>query len=370
MRRFAPRRLWPFQYTPEQLVDPPHTYGSADAATQQLGVSATAALLAPRLLLTIPGHFRALARQTANAQDAFALENLGWLLMRAMRDDLQRAGNPAWWLPTTPSFVTPFPVTLPPVDTAIQTLLTQPGLTDSAVDAQTYTDQFAAWNNGLAGQCWRLETGRSPRAPEQPILAQLLPPLAAVDLSAAQQQAQQAWKDWLATVDQRFPQDAVAQTRALTRCAPQQLPAGVIQLTSLQGVALVIDYPALVGAPVALDLSVLGAVQPVFTALFHTLGQLGWTDLLFQTGGAACFRGTKQPPDPTSADSQASVARTMSNHSLGTAADFQTFENVQGSVGLMDPRIVALFEAFRFRWGRCFPVPDPMHFEYCGNACE
>jgi hypothetical protein len=161
----------------------------------------------------------------------------------------------------------------------------------------------------------------------------------------------------------------VAQTSALTRCAPQQLPAGVIQLASLQGVALVIDFPALVGAPVALDLSVLGAVQPVFTALFQTLAQLGWTDLLFQTGGAACFRGMKQPSDPTSPDSQAKAARTMSNHALGTAADFQTFENVQRSGGRMDPRVVALFEAFRFRWGRCFPVPDPMHFEYCGATC-
>lgn len=143
----------------------------------------------------------------------------------------------------------------------------------------------------------------------------------------------------------------------------------MIQLTSLQGVALVIDYPALVGAPVALDLSVLGAVQPIVAGLFQTLGRLGWTDLLFQTGGAACFRGTKQPPDQTRPASQAGAARTMSNHALGTAADFQTFENIQGSGGLMNPLIVALFEAFRFRWGRCFPVPDPMHFEYCGAAC-
>jgi hypothetical protein len=32
----------------------------------------------------------------------------------------------------------------------------------------------------------------------------------------------------------------------------------------------------------------------------------------------------------------------------------------------MDPRIVALFEAFRFTWGRSFSTPDPMHFDYAG----
>ena len=25
-----------------------------------------------------------------------------------------------------------------------------------------------------------------------------------------------------------------------------------------------------------------------------------------------------------------------------------------------------LFEAFRFRWGKAFRTPDPMHFEYAG----
>ena len=28
--------------------------------------------------------------------------------------------------------------------------------------------------------------------------------------------------------------------------------------------------------------------------------------------------------------------------------------------------LLALFEAFRFRWGKGFSTPDPMHFEYAG----
>jgi len=35
----------------------------------------------------------------------------------------------------------------------------------------------------------------------------------------------------------------------------------------------------------------------------------------------------------------------------------------------MDPRIVAIFEAFHFRFGACFGLTDPMHFEYCETPC-
>ena len=72
-----------------------------------------------------------------------------------------------------------------------------------------------------------------------------------------------------------------------------------------------------------------------------------------------CFRGKKIPGSPT-------AARRMSEHSLGIAVDLNVFENAQNTAGSMDPRIVALFEAFRFRWGKGFAVPDPMHFEYAG----
>ena len=109
-------------------------------------------------------------------------------------------------------------------------------------------------------------------------------------------------------------------------------------------------------------LVVLGVLGGVFEQVFQTIRDLGWNDLLFHTDGAGCFRGKKVP-------GSAALARQLSEHSVGAAVDFQAFENRQNSLGCMDPRIVALFEAFHFRWGRCFPTPDPMHFEYCGGRC-
>ena len=38
--------------------------------------------------------------------------------------------------------------------------------------------------------------------------------------------------------------------------------------------------------------------------------------------------------------------------------------NQRGTRGDMDPRVVAIFERWGFRWGGTFhTVPDPMHFE-------
>jgi hypothetical protein len=67
------------------------------------------------------------------------------------------------------------------------------------------------------------------------------------------------------------------------------------------------------------------------------------------------------------------AARTMSQHGLGAAIDFNVPENQQDSgarpFGSMDPRIVAIFEAFHFKFGACFNPTDPMHFEYCQTPC-
>jgi len=67
------------------------------------------------------------------------------------------------------------------------------------------------------------------------------------------------------------------------------------------------------------------------------------------------------------------AARTLSQHGLGAAIDFNVPENQPGSstrpFGSMDPRIVAIFEAFHFRFGGCFNPRDPMHFEYCETPC-
>jgi hypothetical protein len=128
---------------------------------------------------------------------------------------------------------------------------------------------------------------------------------------------------------------------------------------SLSGLQLRSKFPSPSTGATLTSLTGLSAVKPAFEAAFEAVASAGWNDLLFETQGMLCFRGVKIPGNPA-------AARRPSNHSLGIAIDLNAFENGQNTTGSMDPRIVALFEAFRFRWGRSFSTPDPMHFEYAG----
>jgi hypothetical protein len=117
-------------------------------------------------------------------------------------------------------------------------------------------------------------------------------------------------------------------------------------------------------------------LAPHITLLFRTVRELGWNDLLFQTMGAYAFRQST------------GTAGVPSNHATGLAIDINSFENPQvgrppkGATvwapgwSALDPRIVAIFEFFGFRWGRSIrqdsqPLAgsDPMHFElWVGTA--
>ncbi|MBI3681011.1 MAG: M15 family metallopeptidase, partial [Acidobacteria bacterium] len=62
--------------------------------------------------------------------------------------------------------------------------------------------------------------------------------------------------------------------------------------------------------------------------------------------------------------------RSISEHSYGLALDINAVENPRtgqtapnGCHSTMDPRIVAIFRAFGFTWGRDWRTPDPHHFE-------
>jgi hypothetical protein len=55
--------------------------------------------------------------------------------------------------------------------------------------------------------------------------------------------------------------------------------------------------------------------------------------------------------------------RSVSLHTWGIAVDFNAATNAVGTRGDMDPRIVAIFEKWGFRWGGRWSPPDPMHFE-------
>jgi hypothetical protein len=58
--------------------------------------------------------------------------------------------------------------------------------------------------------------------------------------------------------------------------------------------------------------------------------------------------------DPTSA---------VSLHTWGIAIDIDAATNQRGGRGTMDPRVVAVFKQWGFRWGGDWSYTDPMHFE-------
>lgn len=57
------------------------------------------------------------------------------------------------------------------------------------------------------------------------------------------------------------------------------------------------------------------------------------------------------------------LTRSISLHTWGIAIDLNVAENPQHTHGSIDPRVVALFKKWGFRWGGDWSDPDPMHFE-------
>jgi hypothetical protein len=204
---------------------------------------------------------------------------------------------------------------------------------------------------------WRLETGRetatgTPAA--APFYATLFTIPAPINIAAPRAQVQAAWTRRVAAFD------AGTTTTPLTQCDSSSLtPLQVMGPVSLRGLPLRPHFPSPDSASPLRSLTGLAVLAPAFEGVFQAIVDLGWNDLLVETQGMGCFRGMKIPGN-------AAAARRMSQHSLGVAIDVNVFENGQNTVGSMDPRIVALFEAFRFRWGKAFSTPDPMHFEYAG----
>jgi len=55
--------------------------------------------------------------------------------------------------------------------------------------------------------------------------------------------------------------------------------------------------------------------------------------------------------------------RSISLHTWGIAIDLDAATNYRGIRGTMDPRVVAIFKRWGFRWGGDWAYTDPMHFE-------
>lgn len=57
------------------------------------------------------------------------------------------------------------------------------------------------------------------------------------------------------------------------------------------------------------------------------------------------------------------ATKPLSMHAWGLAVDINVARNQYGEKPGMDPRIVAIFERWGFRWGGRWETPDGMHFE-------
>ena len=371
-------------------------------------------MLVHRLLLHIPGHFRELARRAPSAAEAFVLECLGWAMLSHVRDAVENATRTRWWIPPAPDFVTAVPNPIPAVSTEVRQLIMRLGFIDTTMPPGNWNGRYASWRRGLAGRQWDSEVNAA--QPGLPLYAGLLSVPAHVNTAAMRAAFNTAWNQRVAAVNALHapmaagsPQVTLSGLRnaeALRQDAPGNVPAGALGMLGLQGLELAAGtFPLQDRGRVARRLELLNQLHPVATALFRAIRELGWNDLLYQTSGAIAFRGVKHNPDirdtsgnaipsPFTAPTQAKVdrinndatppsraaviraavaAQTMSDHALGIAVDINYPENVDNvgarPFGSMDPRLVALFEAFNFRWGAVFNPTDPHHFDYCQAAC-
>lgn len=363
-------------YSVAKLLDPWHSFDNAAAANRALG-STNATRLAPRLLLTFPACYRAAARRTRDPVAAYIIESLGWLLMQSVATDV-RAATFDFWLPPSPTWVSALPNPVPSEAGAFQALIVRLGLIDTTLSTTDFNGRASAWLRGAAGRQWFFETGQGAHPAAQPFYVDAVttaaPAIAipaVVNIQPQRAQGQAAWNTRVqqTDADPATPPQSAASTRALAAC--RNIPiANFTRAADFRGLELVTSWPVLrTRARPRHSLSFLAAAQPAFQAAMRAIRDLGWNDLLFQTAGTGCFRGTKIPGNVAGLDPAA--VRRMSNHSLAIAGDFNDFENKQPRAGngatangTMDARLVALFAAFNFRWGAQFNTPDPMHFEY------
>jgi len=94
---------------------------------------------------------------------------------------------------------------------------------------------------------------------------------------------------------------------------------------------------------------------PQLEAALKDLQAQGLGHLVIPSQAGRCYQPRFVAKDP--------VNHALSKHAWGLAIDLNVSDNPEGSKPKMDPRVVAIFEKWGFRWGGRWTKPDGMHFE-------
>lgn len=320
-------------------------------------------LLTPRLLLTIPGHFRDIARSTKSNLEAYLLECLGWNLMYYLRDKVTLKTNIEWWLPPKPWFVKDFPN---PISNNslfqgfkqikdLVSVLELYSRVDPFLISSLYNDILTnsrKWLENLPGKLYLIETGQlnimqTPQFDAEEKLFEK-PNISINDINRSRETLMGIWRNNRNKIDRN-------------RICHNELLIGKGELSEVhyQGIKMAYNFPCTQHyADTSKNIRESGTynntIHILITRLFANFNLLGWNDLIFNTGGALCFRGIGGGVN-------------LSNHGLGLAIDINAGENrrFQGSISAIDPKVESVFKLFGFSFGGDYvdAQQDPMHFE-------
>lgn len=95
---------------------------------------------------------------------------------------------------------------------------------------------------------------------------------------------------------------------------------------------------------------------PVFVELLSDIKHEGLIERATHYGGIFATRSIR-----------GSKTGRLSTHAWGIAIDLNPQENLLGTPGRMDPRVIALAGRHGFTWGGTFKRSDPMHFQYASG---
>lgn len=333
--------------------------------------------LIPRLLLHVVGHFRELARCEHNYRDAFFLENLGWIVLSLLRNEIKSETGVNWWMPDYPWFFTGMP--LENKDKGGGLLLSQEiwkktsklgiPLYYNNFYVDSYKGQRERWINSMPGKLWfkerYSEKGRCAFFSEL-VKDKVLP----ISVMQEKEDAKKEYEKYFASMTKQY-KNVAERNKKLSQGIDSDKYSAAFRTKHMknphidtQKVQMVNEFPRLVEeitrSPKYLKNSVEGLdkLRDQIEYLFKTIYELGWNDLIYDIQGLYYFRGN------------GGDINKISNHGLGIAMDINAQENprlyskkvVISKIGAMDPRVIALFDAFHFKWGGVFS--DPHHFEY------